>query len=272
VKVARTTTGKYVVEAVAKALDIVEAFNNSEELPLNEISKRVGLNKSRTFRLLSTLVDRGYVARNVEGSRYRLGVELLQRASNVHRDLRQIARDYMVELQQRLNETVNLSVLDDEGNVLYLDIAESSRPFRMTASVGSRIPCHVTSMGKAMIAYMRIDDPKSPYHSFAAKLSPRPSRALYRELAQIRERGYAIDREGNEAGVGCIGAPIFDAMGRPVAGMSVAGPLPRIIANQKRIAELLVNASQHLSRNLGFPSSRTHTSPCTRLRRVAAAK
>jgi DNA-binding IclR family transcriptional regulator len=272
VKVARTTTGKYVVEAVAKALDIVEAFNNSEELPLSEISKRVGLNKSRTFRLLSTLLERGYVARNADGSRYRLGVELLQRASNVNRDLRQIARDYMVELQQRLNETINLSVLDDEGHVLYLDIAESSRPFRMTASVGCRIPCHVTSMGKAMIAFMRVDDSKSPYHAFAAKLSPRPSRALYRELALIRERGYAIDREGNEAGVGCIGAPIFDAMGRPVAGMSVAGPLRRIIAHKKRIAELLVHACQRLSRDLGFPSGRINSLQVAKPRRVAAAR
>ena len=54
-RIARTTTGKYVVEAVDKALDILETFNSAEGLTLNEISQQVGLNKSRTFRLLYTL-------------------------------------------------------------------------------------------------------------------------------------------------------------------------------------------------------------------------
>src|SRR5512135_1219327 len=172
-KIARTTSGKYVVEAVAKALDILEVFSNSEGLTLNEISQRVGLNKSRTFRLLYTLAERGYVVRSSDGLRYSLGVKLLERASNVHRNVKDVARPVMLELQERFNETVNLSVLDDSGNVLYLDIAESSRPFRMTATVGCRMPAHITSMGKAMLAYMQIDDPASPGAPKIAGLPPK---------------------------------------------------------------------------------------------------
>ncbi len=259
-KVARTTSGKYVVEAVAKALDVLEAFANSEGLTLNEISLRVGLNKSRTFRLLYTLAERGYVVRSADGLRYRLGVKLLERAANVHRNIKDVARSAMLELQARFNETVNLSVLDDGGNVLYLDIAESSRPFRMTATVGCRIPAHITSMGKAMLAHMNIDDPASPNHGIAAKLSPRPTRSLYRELQTIRERGYAIDREGNEPGVGCIGAPIFDATGRPVAAMSVSGPKERILSKEKTVAAAAVAACNAVSKKLGFEKTRIDAS------------
>src|SRR5512142_893082 len=106
-KIARTTPSKYVVEAVAKALDILEVFSNSEGLTLNEISQRVGLNKSRTFRLLHTLAERGYVVRTQDSSRYKLGVKLLERAANVHRNVKQVARGAMLELQERFNETVN---------------------------------------------------------------------------------------------------------------------------------------------------------------------
>src|SRR5205085_12433411 len=155
---------------------------------------------------------------------------------------------------ERFNETVNLSVLDDRGNVLYLDIAESSRPFRMTATIGSRMPAQFTSMGKAMLAHMQIDDPTSPNHAMISKLLPRPTRAFYRELEAIRQRGYAIDREENEPGVGCIGGAIFDGNGPSVAGMRVFGELPRDLSKDKEetIAEAPVEAGPARPKNGGF--------------------
>src|SRR5690242_1404253 len=111
-KVHRTTHGKYVVEAVAKAFEVLESFNGSEELTLNEISQRVGLNKSRTFRLLHTMAERGYVERNEDGSRYRLGMKLFECATNVRRDIKAVAREAMLELNRKFNEAVNLGVLE----------------------------------------------------------------------------------------------------------------------------------------------------------------
>ena len=128
-KVARTTSGKYVVDAVAKALDVLEVFGGSEGLTLIEISRRVGLNKSRTFRLLHTLAKRGYVERSADGSLYMLGIKLFELSTHVRRDIKDIARPLMLELRERFNEMVNLSVLDD-GNVLYLQIVDSSRFLR----------------------------------------------------------------------------------------------------------------------------------------------
>ncbi len=267
-KVTRTTSGKYVVDAVAKALDILEVFSNAEGLTLNEVSRRVGLNKSRTFRLLYTLAERGYVVRSTDGLRYRLGVKLLERAANVHRNLKDVARSAMLELQERFNETVNLSVLDDSGNVLYLDIAESSRPFRMTATVGCRMPAHITSMGKAMLAYMSFEDTVSGGR--IADLAPKSARALHRELEAIRQQGYAIDREENEPGVGCIGAAIFDAEGRPVAAMSVSGPVHRILSKEKAVADAVLASCRAVSRRLGYEPTGSFANGGRMAARVAA--
>jgi IclR family acetate operon transcriptional repressor len=200
-------------------------------------------------------------------------VKLLERASNVHRNVKDVARPVMLELQERFNETVNLSVLDDGGNVLYLDIAESSRPFRMTATVGCRMPAHITSMGKAMLAYMQIDDPASPGAPKIAGLPPKSARILYRELEVIRDQGYAIDREENEPGVGCIGGPIFDANGRPVAAMSISGPVHRILSRQNMVAEALLAACRAVSRKLGYePAGAYGRGAMPRLARRATAR
>jgi DNA-binding IclR family transcriptional regulator len=259
-KVARTTSGKYVVDAVAKALDLLEAFSDSESLTLNQISTRVGLNKSRTFRLLHTLAERGYVERTAEGTRYALGVTLFELSANVRRDLREVARPLMVELRDRFNEMVNLSVLD-ESHVLYLQIVDSARPFRMSATVGCRMLSHRTSMGKAMLAFLWAHDLRSPYFAHLAKLSRPRLQAIRKELEQVRKDGYAIDREDNEPGVACIGAPIFDENGLPRAAMSVSGPAHRILENEKKIAEALIATCSGVSKNLGHGGGVTSGPP-----------
>ncbi len=250
-KVARTTSGKYVVDAVAKALDLLETFSDSEGLTLNEISRRVGLNKSRTFRLLHTLAERGYVERSADGTRYTLGIKLFELATNVRRDIKEVSRPLMLELRERFNEMVNLSVLD-EDYVLYLQIVESARPFRMSATVGCRMLSHQTSMGKSMLAFLAADDSRSPYFFHLAKLSRPRLQAVRKELEAIRKAGYAIDNEENEPGVACIGAPIFDENGQPIAAMSVSGPVHRILESEKKIADALIASCKGVSKNLGY--------------------
>ena len=250
-KVARTTSGKYVIEAVAKAFEVLESFNGSEELTLSEISQRVGLNKSRTFRLLVTMAERGYVERNEDGTRYRLGMKLFERASNVRRDVKEIARNTMLELNQKFNESVNLGVLE-EGHIVYMDIIESSRPFRTSATVGARMPTHLTSLGKAILAFTPPDDPDSSLARILSNMAPQQAQALQRELDQVRRRGYAVDDEENEPGVGCIGAPIFDSTGHPIAAMSVSGSAHRILTHSKLIADAVLSACEGVSKGLGY--------------------
>jgi IclR family KDG regulon transcriptional repressor len=250
-KLPRTTIGKYSVEAVAKALDILEVFNGSEPLTLNEISRRVQMNKSRTFRLLHTLAERGYVDRSPDALRYQLGVRLFERAAHVRRDVKQLARPFMQSLHNRFNETVNLGVLN-QGNVLYIDILESSRPFRMAATVGCRMPVHLTSMGKAILANLAAETRARPHKrrlpGAQRKLVPIPQR----ELDLVRDQGYAVDNEENEPGVACIGAAILDEAGRPVAALSVSGPARRILGAKKDIARAVIASCRNVSKSLGF--------------------
>lgn len=246
-KVNRTTDGKYVVEAVDSALDLLEAFRDSEELSLAAICQRAKLNKSRTFRLLHTLAQRGYVDRTSDGQRYKLGFKLFEHATHFRRDLKRVAQPFMRQLHERFNEATNLAVLHN-GDVLYVDLLESSRPFRMAAMIGSRMPIASTSLGKAMVAYANEKER-------VALLSQVPAgalRKLKKELAAIRLRGYALDRGENEPGVACVGAPIFDGTGAAIAAVSVSGPMSRMLQQEKEVGKTIASVCNEISRYMGF--------------------
>ena len=76
-------------------------------------------------------------------------------------------------------------------------------------------------------------------------------------IAVERRRGYALDNEENERGVACIGAPVFDANGQPIAAISVSGPIHRILGNEKNIVTSVVEACNGVSKNLGFQTAET---------------
>jgi DNA-binding IclR family transcriptional regulator len=246
---------RYSIDAVSKALDVLEAFRSSEELGLAELSHRVGLNKSRVFRLLHTLVERGYVERNDDGTGYQLGVKLVERAALVRMDLRELALPYMRLIHEAFNETVNLGILEGQ-RILYISALESSRPIRMAEAVGSRSPLHSTALGKAIVANLP-DAERNRLVSAVSlvKLTDRTitdHQTLIRELEIVRTRGYAIDDRENDPEGFCIGIPIFDRWGQPVAAMSVSGPADRVQGHSEEIADLLISLCRQISERLGF--------------------
>lgn len=257
-KLDRTTTGKYNVEAVTKALDLLDAFRGCEELTLQELCGRAAMNKTRAFRLLHTLVERGYIERCADSLRYQLGARLCERAAHVRSDIKQLAHPFMRQLHENFNETVNLGVLHND-DVLYIDILETSRPFRMMARIGCRMPAHLTAMGKAMLAHICASETEGPGKDLMAKLQPAAKRALQRDLERARRRGFAFDNEENERGVACIGAAILDASGQPLAAMSLSGPSYRIISGKKTLVPAVIDACRGISRGLGWHEGNTQT-------------
>lgn len=256
-KVPRTINDPYVVEAVLRALDILEVFEGSRELSLKDVSDRTGLNKSRCFRLLHTLSTRNYVVRTGEGQNYCLGSWPFDKAVGARRDVRETTHPYLVELRDQFNETVNLGVVHN-GEILYVDLVESQRPFRMSAMVGSRMPIENTAMGKSMLAQMT----KGAAQEMLVGRSV--SRALQVELEKVRQRGYAIDNEENEPGVACIGASILDADGLPAAAVSMSGPVHRILVREREIAKALQKVCQRVSHQMGFTVARSETARAAR--------
>jgi IclR family acetate operon transcriptional repressor len=247
------------VQSVGRSLDILETLSASDELGLVEIAARTALQPSTAHRLISTLVARGYVVQNPTNGRYLLGFKLIELANVIAKRterLRMLARPHLDSIQKITGESANLIVLEPP-NAVYVDQVEGSRSVRMFARIGAAVPAHTSASGKAIIAFLA---PKLLAEILGPEpfpqITPRTITALdvlADELARIRRRGYAIDNEEHEPGVGCVAAPIFNHDGAAVAALSVSAPAPRIYsADPAELGELLMNRADAVSQVLGF--------------------
>lgn len=247
---------RYPIAVLTRALDLLDALEEGAALSLTEASARTGINKSTAFRILANLEARGYVARDATG-RYGLGLRLAHLGTRMAEglDLRTQARPLLYALRAESAETVNLAVPGEEG-IIYIDIVESERGLRMAAAVGAQDDFHSTALGKAMLAYLPPErlDTLLARGRLERKTANTITRAglLRAEFRRIRARGYAIDDEENEAGARCVGAPIFDHVGRIAGAVSVSGPASRLPPERlPKLAEALRAVSREISARLG---------------------
>lgn len=245
------------VQSIGRALDILECLAKSDRsMGVTELGERLGLHKSTVYRLLATLVYRGYVEQD-EDERYNIGLKFFEISGSVlnKMDIRKKVKPYLIKLQQETRETIHLGILDGD-EVVYIDKEKSTETIRMYSEIGKRVKAYCTSLGKVLLAYKGID---------LAELYKKGSLIPYTEntivdlellkehLAEIREKGYAVDNEEQERDIRCVGGPIFDYKGDIVAAFSIAGPSTRM--TEKRLEELsrkVLEYSQKISHSLGY--------------------
>ncbi|MGE5485680.1 MAG: IclR family transcriptional regulator [Ignavibacteriales bacterium] len=248
-----------VVQSVERALDIIEALEQGPaEIGVSELGRRLGLHKSTIFGLLNTLSKRGYLEKNQETGKYRLGLRAFEVGSTVlnRMDLPALAGPILQNLVNDHQETVHL-VIRDGFEVVYVAKRESARSVRIVSQVGRRLPCYCTGVGKALLAYIPEEDieaffRKTGFRKFT-KNTIADLETLKAELERIRVEGYAIDNEEIEEGLKCVAAPVRDHTGKVVAALSVAGPASRMTG--EKIAQLVScvkAASAELSHRLGY--------------------
>jgi DNA-binding IclR family transcriptional regulator len=246
------------VQSLERAFDLLEALSAGGELGVTELANRTGLVPSTAHRLLHTLTKRGYVSQSRESGRYMLGYKVVEVASGLeHRRerLRAIARPHLEGIQRTTGETVNLVVLEAD-RVVYIDQVEGSRAVRMFTTVGTSVLAHTTGSGKAIMAFGPPDAPAALYGGRELeRLTARTLTtlaALEDDFKRIRRRGYALDNEEHEEGVGCVAAPVFDHTGRPCAAISVSGPTARILhEHSSELGALLIERAGLVSEALG---------------------
>jgi DNA-binding IclR family transcriptional regulator len=245
---------------VLKAMDVLDCLGGSgEPLSASEIGRKLGISRSTAYRLLTTLSNGGYVKQDLANpEKYRLGFKIVELASSLLNqiELRQQALPFLKELRDSANETVHLVVME-QGQVVYVDKLERSQAVRMHSSIDCQGFVHCTAVGKAMAAFMpqdavtRIID----RHGLPA-LTPQTitgAASFLQELQRVRGQGYAIDDVENEEGIRCVGAPIFDHEGKPVAALSLSGPAFRMTHERTReLSGAVRMAALKISRQLGY--------------------
>jgi DNA-binding IclR family transcriptional regulator len=169
-------------------------------------------------------------------------------------DLREVARPILTELMQQTGIIVHLAVL--EGNeAVIIDRVEPPGSSAGADWVGRRLDVNCTGVGKALAAFL-------PNEQFEEVITARRFArhndntivtvgGLKRELAKVRDKGYALDDEEDEIGVRCIGVPVFDSFQRAVAAISLAGTTEQIPLDRIRpLARALKQTASEISLRL----------------------
>ncbi|MCD4527266.1 IclR family transcriptional regulator [Nocardioides sp. cx-173] len=215
---------------LGKVVAVLSAFHaDDHDLRLAELVRRTGLAKGTLHRVLSDLVATRLVERTEHG--YRLGgrlFELGMRAS-VERRLLEVATPFMEDLYERTHETVHLGVLEGR-EVVYVSKIGGHRQASSPSRIGGRMPLHCTAIGKALLAH---SDPALVDEVLAGRLDRRTPRTvtgpglLRRQLERVLEAGVAYEHEESAVGIVCVAAPVLDADDRPIAAVSLTGPVTR---------------------------------------------
>ncbi|MGW0390268.1 IclR family transcriptional regulator [Streptomyces sp. NPDC003042] len=227
-------------QSVERALRILPVLAKGPA-GLTAVADGLGVHKSTALRLLRTLHTHGLVYRQPDG-RYRLGASLFALAAEAleNLDVRDVAHPHLVELNRQTGHTVHLALLQDD-EVVYIDKVDSRYPVRMYSRIGKPVPLTVAAVAKVLLAGLPEPDRRAlaariDYPRYTARSTP-DADAFLRELALVREQGWAADLGGHEEALNCVGAPVYGPDGRVVAAMSVSAP--GVVVGADELLELL---------------------------------
>lgn len=241
--------------SVEKAMRILEALAVPDgPHRLMDVAERAAVPRSTAYRVLATLTAEGF-AENCGDGRYGIGGRLGGLAARIVSVVSAGVGPALRRLQQGAGgNTVHLAVRVGD-HAVYLHKVDSDKPYEMRSRVGNQLQLHCTAIGKAILAHL----PREEVEAIVATAGL-PARtpatitdlaALHAELAVVRERGYAIDDEENEATVRCLGAAVVDAGGRARGGVSIStvtfavdraellGYVPLLQATARGLADLI---------------------------------
>ena len=248
------------VKSVVKVLDILEHLGARQgAVSVSELARITGLNVSTAFRLLQTLMQRGYVEQQRSSRGYQLGPRLFQMGAAYLRgsDLAEIARPHLEALRDTVQETVYL-VTFSQGEIVQLCKADGKQAVSASARSMVREPAYCTATGKVLLSGLSLDDLDKYLQSVKLRsFTPHTIKTkarLRQEIAKVRENSFAVDIEEFVPNLCCVSVPVRASKDKStVAAISVAMPKMRFKRTLvPRWCDLLWARSVLISQQLGL--------------------
>jgi IclR family transcriptional regulator, acetate operon repressor len=239
-------SGAQAVERALAVLHGVEADENGAGV--TELAQRTGLTVSTTHRLVRALTDAGLLVQHPRTERYQLGPALVVLGSKAAQRLGyQHALPLLEELAEVTGESINLGIRTGNEVHVVLDVA-SRQPLRFNQESGSRVPMHISAMGKCLLAAADdIDEQISQLGDLvrATHRTITDRDQLRAQLELVRERGWALNDEERNPGVRAIAAPVPAPTGGPLGAISIQGPTIRITDDRLPDLAALLHTATH---------------------------
>jgi len=243
---------------IKRVLDIVSSFNFKQQtLSAKGFSEVLDIPLSTLYRYLTILVARGFLIKEPDTQKYRLGYQLLKlgRIAGSNMEFIDIIRPHMERLSSDLSETILLTVISGWESVC-VERIEAGKRIRMTLERGTSLPLHAGASSKILLAYQDDSFLKTMINEVGV---PRITAntivdidELKQELKKIREQGFALSDQEADLGAGAISAPIFDHRDTVIAGIAVVAHWEKIVGKDKEcLIAMILDAAKKASFDLG---------------------
>ena len=247
---------KYMLGSVSNALEVLDLLCGHEQLGTAEISKMLNISKASAFRLLSTLESKGYVIKNSD-AKYLLGKKLAYMGEIVtsRQDNYALARPELLKLRDVINETVHMSVLLSNLNMMFIEKVNTDRNLRMQSKIGFEQPAYSYASGKVLLSgILGTDREEELKHIKFRKLTGTTITSydkLVKELNAIRIYGYGVDDEESEIGLTCFAVPIYNSEGKISCAISCSGATQRMRDNKEAYISALKETAAKITELMG---------------------
>jgi DNA-binding IclR family transcriptional regulator len=217
----------YINKSLVNAFKILECFNENEpSYTSRELSDKLKMNPSSTWRLIYTLEQIGYLYKK-DGDRYCLGLKHVNFAkiiiNNLH--IRRIAKPFLDALSKETKFNVTLGILDRE-EVVYLDRISSPDIPDTYFHVGRRVPIYCTALGKVLLSFQSFARQEEIIKNIKMNKYTQNTiidkESLKKEIKDVYANGYAVDNGEFINSVKCLAMPIHDRSGELVASVSIS--------------------------------------------------
>ncbi|WP_338773455.1 IclR family transcriptional regulator [Nocardia vulneris] len=235
---------------VLNTLRVLEEVAARQPIGVGELSRVLDMPKSSVQRVLVTLDTAGWIRpASGEITRWVLTTKALAVGSRAGGDLglRGVALPIMENLRRHTEETIHLTIPED-GKMVLIERLETDKPVRTNMALGHSLPLHASANGKAVLAH---SDPDTVRKLVAGEL-PRYTDttitdpdALQAELAEIKARGFAVNRGEWRSDVGAVAAVVLDGAAKPIASLSVNVPISRLTAESEPAWGAAVREAAH---------------------------
>lgn len=248
-------------QSVGKLIDIIEIMAEyGEPIRLNVLSEKLNMSPTTVYRFLVALVERDYVKKDQDNSKYYLTLRLKYFADKIQDNysLSKIVHPYLKKLAKITGESASLVILEDNMAVYIDKVDRPDRMVRGLQRIGKRAPLFCTGVGKIFLADMSYEQRNKILQSNLPleKLTENTITdvdKIQNELNSVLMNGISYDNEECEIGAKCIAAPIRDYSRHVIAAISISGPTPRM--NDENLIELkkiLIETSDQISKELGY--------------------
>lgn len=231
------------IASVTTSLELLKLITARPNLGLSELARLSNINKSRTYRMVTTLCQAGYVCQNSDNT-YRLGHQalIIGQAARQQIDIFKVAEPVIENLAKSFDESIQIRVRDGM-EMMQIYSRKSRQSVQVNSEIGNCRPLGKGASGKILLAYASEEE---------VQLGTQEQQKLYNELLSLRETQVAYSYSELSSEVCAIAVPLFDHEQNCIASLSVSIPTSRLSPEyESQLTIALKEAGKRISTALG---------------------